>query len=270
MTRLISLIALLLLLPAASVLGGDLPQVLQPNTTAYSVSELAALTQEIATLTEALNDYNMASRRYFSASDWSSSDFATYTAGVLSEKGYETVLVSGSGWSDGVHTWALVGISLGTQTAWVPVEATPEAGQSQQVLARIPSVTDTAGNLVFDAPYGTFTTLVQLPSNVAPVGKIRLPNIESVAGNTVTLLAVGSYDPDGSVVLFKWQFGDGKGEVTPSSSVLHKFSEKGDYTITLTVIDNRGATMTTIITLFVTTAQIEPRDPPSGNGCGCG
>ena len=87
MSRLFPLIVLLFLLPVASVLAGDLPQVLQPNTTAYSPSEVGALTQAIATLTEALNDYDMASRRYFSASDWSSRDFAMYTAGVLAEQG---------------------------------------------------------------------------------------------------------------------------------------------------------------------------------------
>ena len=85
MTRLISLFVLLL--PAANVLAGDLPQVLQPNATAYSASEVAALTQAITTLTEALNDHDMASRRYFSASDWSSRDFAMYTAEILPEEG---------------------------------------------------------------------------------------------------------------------------------------------------------------------------------------
>jgi len=103
MTRLVSLIVLLLFLPGASVLAGDLPQVLQPNTTAYSASEITALTQAIATLTVALNDYDMALRRFFSASDWSSRDFAMYTAGVLSGKGYETKIVGAHGWPDSLH-----------------------------------------------------------------------------------------------------------------------------------------------------------------------
>jgi len=103
MRRLAPLIVLLFLLPATSVLGGDLPQVLQPNATSYTASEVTALTQAIATLTEVLNDYDMASRRYFSASDWSSRDFAMYTAGVLSEKRYETLLVSGDGWAGSLH-----------------------------------------------------------------------------------------------------------------------------------------------------------------------
>ena len=125
MMRLLPLIVLLILLPAASVLAGDMPQVLHPNTTAYSASEVAALTQAIATLSQALNDYSMASRHYFSAGDWSSRDFAMYTAGVLSEKGYETALVSSDGWPDVMHTWVLVGIPLGSKTAWIPIEASP-------------------------------------------------------------------------------------------------------------------------------------------------
>jgi len=87
MKRLLSLIVLLLFLSAVSALAGDLPQVLQPNTTAYSASEVAVLTQATATLSVALNDYSMASRRTFSTSEWSSRDFAMYTAGVLTKDG---------------------------------------------------------------------------------------------------------------------------------------------------------------------------------------
>ena len=48
-----------------------------------------------------------------------------------------------------------------------------------------------------------------------------------------------SSDPDGSIVAYEWDFGDGStgsGEV-----VTHEYSEKGDYTVILTVTDNDGA-----------------------------
>jgi len=269
MTRLFPLIVLLFLLPVASVLAGDLPQVLQPNTTAYSVSEVASLTQAIATLTEALNDYDMASRRYFSPTDWGSRDFAMYTAGVLSEKGYDTLLVSGVGWPDGTHTWVLVGFPLTAKTAWIPVEATPEAGDSQQVLGRIPSTTDTAGEVWFEESCLAFANAVKLPPNVAPVARIRPPAPPMMTDTSLTFKAISSYDTDGEIVLYLWDFGDGKTKVATSWNIYHEFQRNGNFVITLTVLDNFGRKATDKMRLSVQEKSEEAPTPPS-SGCGCG
>ena len=272
MRQLVSLIVLLFLLPAASVLAEDLPQVLQPNTKAYSASEVAALTQAMTTLTETLNYYDMASRRYFSASDWSSRDFAAYTAGVLSGKGYDTLLVSGAGWSDGTHTWVLVGTPLGAKTVWIPVEAAPEKGQAQQTLGHIPNTADAAGEMWFDPSYLAFVTLVRLPPNALPVARIRPRAFGPIQINrNVELMALGSYDPDGEIVLYQWNFGDGETLTTVSWSILHKFTGKNKYTVILSVVDSRGSKATSSTALEV----LEPMDPNAGDQsrnerCGCG
>ena len=268
MTRLLSLIVLLLLLPAASVLAGDLPQVLQPNTTAYSASEVAALTQGITTLTEALNDYDMASRRYFSASEWSSRDFAMYTAGVLSGKGYETVLVNGPGWPDGTHTWVLVEIPLGTKTGWIPVEAAPEPGYTQLVLGHVASVSS-SGSIVYEKHYTSFNTVVEFPPNKAPIARIRPPSPPIEVHKSLRFMALGSSDPDGEIVLYMWNFGDGKTEVSTNWSVSHRFDDQGRYTTSLTVIDIRGKAATSTVALTVVKLQEPQTDRPS-SGCGCG
>ena len=269
MTRLLSLFVLLLLLPAASAMAGDLPQVLQPNATVYSASEVAALTQAIATLTEALNDYDMASRRYFSASDWRSRDFAMYTAGVLSEKGYNTLLVSADGWPDGTHTWVLVGISLGTKTVWVPVEASPEASHNQLVLGHIARVSP-SGSLAYEERYMSFESVAALPPNKAPIARIRRPSPPIEVHKGLRFMALGSSDPDGEVVLYIWDFGDGETTITTKPSVSHRFDDQARYTTSLTVIDNRGKAATSSVDLAVVRLQ-EPQtqDRPSG-GCGCG
>ena len=268
MARLFPLIVLLFLLPAASVLAGDVPQVLQPNTTAYSASEVSALTQAIATLTEALNDYDMASQRYFSANDWSSRDFAMYTAGVLSGKGYDALLVSGDSWPDGVHTWVLVGIPLGSKTAWVPVEAAPEAGQNQLVLGHIARVSSSE-SLAYEERYVSFNSVVALPPNKGPIARIRPPSSPIEVHETVRFMALGSSDPDGEIVLYKWDFGDGKTEISTSSSVSHRFDDQARYTTNLTIIDNRGKATTSSVDLAVVRLQAPQTDRPSG-GCGCG
>ena len=270
MTRLVLVIVLFFLLPAASVVAGDLPQVLQPNTTAYSASEVAALTQAIATLTEALNDYDMASQRNFSANDWSSRDFAMYTAGVLSEKGYETLLVSGEGWTEGMHTWVLVGTPLGSETAWIPVEAAPEQGQVQRILGYIPSTTDAVGKMWFQAIYAGFSNAIQLPANLPPVAKIRRPDPPIEAGDTVRLMGLGCFDPDGEIVLYRWDFGDGKTEVSSSWSVRHKFLRSGSYVVVLSTVDNLGQSTTKDVTLRVVERSEEDTPAPPSGGCGCG
>ncbi len=100
-------ILLSLLLIAVPILGGDLPQVVQPNTTGYSATEVAALVREISALEETLNDHSFGSRRSFAPNGWQGRNFAEYTGGVLAERGYPITLASQPGWPDGVHTWAL-------------------------------------------------------------------------------------------------------------------------------------------------------------------
>ncbi|NTX98915.1 S8 family serine peptidase [Deinococcus sp. JMULE3] len=58
-----------------------------------------------------------------------------------------------------------------------------------------------------------------------------------------------SYDPDGSIVSYLWDMGDGMTYTTPS--VDHYYDMDGSYVIRLTVTDNSGATATTTQTVSV-------------------
>ena len=51
-----------------------------------------------------------------------------------------------------------------------------------------------------------------------------------------------STDPDGSIVSWTWDFGDGF--ISTLKDPTHDYSEKGSYTVTLTVSDNDGNTET--------------------------
>jgi PKD repeat protein len=52
----------------------------------------------------------------------------------------------------------------------------------------------------------------------------------------ITFYAVDSFDPDGEILHYNWDFGDGK-EIS-GKVVKHSYSELGNYTVTLTVRDN--------------------------------
>ena len=75
-----------------------------------------------------------------------------------------------------------------------------------------------------------------LAANVAPTAFFT----GSCDGQTCGFNAAGSDDPDGSIVSYSWDFGDGAtgSGVTPS----HSYATAGTYTVTLTVTDDRAGT----------------------------
>jgi PKD repeat protein len=64
----------------------------------------------------------------------------------------------------------------------------------------------------------------------------------------ITLDASNSYDSDGEIINYTWDFGDSN--MSYGAIVKHIFSEIGNYSVTLTVKDECGSsTNTTIITI---------------------
>ena len=69
----------------------------------------------------------------------------------------------------------------------------------------------------------------------------------------------GSNDPDGSIIGYAWDFGNG--QTASGTATQANYTVAGTYTVTLTVTDNRGAKGTATETIVV--------DPP-GRGPGPG
>lgn len=96
------------------------------------------------------------------------------------------------------------------------------------------TVTDTRG-----ASAAT-TTPVTVEPNIAPVARAAAEQLDGERPDIVRFDATGSEDPDGVVVRYQWDFGDGTSSSLPSPT--HEFAGAGTHTVTVTVTDPRGAT----------------------------
>ena len=74
------------------------------------------------------------------------------------------------------------------------------------------------------------------PTNRPPVAEAG-PNQTVYVGDMTHFSGVGSYDPDGTIVYYKWDLGDGT--TASGMNVSHAYSEPGIYTAMLTVGDDR-------------------------------
>jgi len=83
----------------------------------------------------------------------------------------------------------------------------------------------------------------------APVAATDGP-YTGIEGSPVTLSGAGSSDPDGDVLTYAWDFGDGT--TGTGATPQHTYADNGTYVVTLTVSDPAGAeaTATTSVTVF--------------------
>jgi chitodextrinase len=104
----------------------------------------------------------------------------------------------------------------------------------------------------------TLTLNVTLPVYLQPpIAKVTplpgaVPLLGYVAGSVMFLSPVGSTDPDGSIVSYFWEFGDGTTQfLSTADSVPHTFSASGTYIVKLTVTDNSGLSNSKSINLTI-------------------
>jgi hypothetical protein len=72
-------------------------------------------------------------------------------------------------------------------------------------------------------------------------------------------------DPDGEIVLFEWDFGDGSPVVTtPGSTTIHTYPTRDTYLATLTVWDDAGNSASKATQVNVTAPDVPPVSDPGG------
>ena len=106
------------------------------------------------------------------------------------------------------------------------------------------TVTDDAG---FTGMDNTDCT-VSLPPNEPPVAEVNGP-YEGSEDSTISYNSAGSSDPDGTIISYLWDFGDGETSIEENPS--HDYAEPGTYSVSLTVTDDRGGVQTIAATVTV-------------------
>lgn len=106
-------------------------------------------------------------------------------------------------------------------------------------------------------------------ANVAPTAAFSRSPEESKTHDAITFDASASFDPDGEVIEFAWDF-DEDGvfeESTASAQIARSFADDGTYTVALRITDDDGASakVTRVITILNRPPQaafaLEPEEP---------
>ena len=84
--------------------------------------------------------------------------------------------------------------------------------------------------------------------NRPPIADFGSYPASGIAPLTVNFDGSGSYDPDGEIMSYDWDFGDGTTDM--GETVSHTFIDPGVYTVKLTVTDNLSAVDSVVITVL--------------------
>ena len=88
--------------------------------------------------------------------------------------------------------------------------------------------------------------------NAPPIASFSYEPLNPIVGEQITFDASSSDDKDGYITNYTWNFGDGSNAY--GKHVIHVFNKEGNYNVKLTVIDNDGASKSTLKVVTVNKA----------------
>ncbi|HLF06893.1 MAG TPA: PKD domain-containing protein, partial [Thermoplasmata archaeon] len=98
--------------------------------------------------------------------------------------------------------------------------------------------------------------------NLPPVALIDTASHAAKPRERVDFDGSKSKDPDGTIVSYRWDFGDGGAAGGPKAA--HAFATSGNFTVKLEVVDDGGAGDSDSLVMLVKDA---PPPPPPPGGC---
>ena len=114
----------------------------------------------------------------------------------------------------------------------------------------IPSFVASDQSCMITASYDGQTDTHVVTINDAPQNKSLAVDFRYVALKKIVIFRDRSTDGDGTIVSWLWNFGDGK--YTSKKNPWHRYAKLGNYSVTLTVTDNKGVSNSISKTVFIT------------------
>jgi PKD repeat protein len=99
--------------------------------------------------------------------------------------------------------------------------------------------------------WNTTSNPIDIVLYFSPTADFTWSPLEPRTNNNVTFDASASYDEDGIVVSYFWDFGDGSNKEVTSAFVDHVYIAEGNYSVTLTITDSQGLQDNKIKTITV-------------------
>ena len=163
---------------------------------------------------------------------------------------YETILLDGGGSHDPDGEIVIYEWDFGDGTTGTGVKPSHVYSSTGTYTITL-TVTDDDGLTDSDTTTVKVSKPYEPPSptpNKPPVADAG-PDLKALVNRTVRFDGSGSSDPDGSIMSWTWDFGDGT--TATGVEVSHTYTEPGHYTVTLTVRDNRGKKRSDICTVTI-------------------
>lgn len=166
-------------------------------------------------------------------------------------------------------TWALD--KLGPEERYGVTFAVSGAQKGQWAVNRAPSLVEYT-NVMGQRVRFPLAPLLLTVANAAPTAKFEFnPELlvadrtrwQPVVGETIVFTS-HSADPDGQLVAFAWDFGDGGR--SSDQNAIYRYQKAGTYTVRLTVTDNDGTTASTETAVEVLNIVTVIRDLPTFEG----
>jgi len=97
------------------------------------------------------------------------------------------------------------------------------------------------------------TGILFLRTLQTPLASFTYSPATPLLGEPVIFNASGSYDPDGTIANYNWNFGGGNVTIALNPIISHVYTASGSFTVTLTVFDNDGfnSSSSKIVTVVV-------------------
>ena len=93
------------------------------------------------------------------------------------------------------------------------------------------------------------TTTITIYVNAPPVPVIEVARVTLLTGEKLHFNGTGSYDPDGTLFFWMWNFNDG--DSSTKLALNHSFDDDGVYNVTLQVMDDRSTIATGYVLITV-------------------